>query len=849
MIVVSLELVRYKRMLKNNIEVFTFKPTENIQVILGTNGCGKSSLLWELFPLPGDSDNFTKDGSKTIKLTNRNNIYTLTNNFALSKPHSFIKNGEELNPGGTITTQRELAMKEFGVNEEIRNLLLDKEKFHSMKAPRRREWFTMLSDVKYDYAMEVFGRLKSKASEINGALKHAKKRLVSETGKIVSTEEESQLRREVEITYKELRLLTEQSAPLDNPLQYYEDRQQRGLAELHQLSTKLLRMRTVANCGVYPYGMNLTKKERDEWGVVRHLEFRTLEDIDEAVNSFRLKIAAEQALINKEIEEHSKISDTIDILTKTGEEGVQSLKENLNVIRENIRETLRQRKLQIEGMDPVNGVSALEGVYDTLFDIFSTIPENDDRRYTQAKLREHQINLAEKKENRAKVAKTLAQYVEQKNHAEAHKNNGNISCPNCNHKWIIGYSEEKHGKLLDDISLTEEQIKKIDISIEGIEEHITLCINYGAKYREFTNCVNHWPILKPFWDFLVEDSVVIRSPRKAIALLDNFRFDMGLEAKAHELHLQAEEIKKLIESAEKIGDTNLAEQKEQLQKYSLSISNRTETVATLQTDLNNSIQYKRHLSEAIDLGEQIKVLIKDVTQINEDRIEMLRRSTLNHCVDQLHHVLAVKQKTLNDVVIQKKIVEDLEQQVEQLTLDDEAVKMLVKELSPTEGLIADGLLGFIKSHVGQMNSLIKKIWSYPLQIHNCGTEDEFGASLNYKFPLMVQTKTNVLKDVDEGSTGIQEIVDLAFKIAAMQPLGLSEFPLFFDEAGASFDNEHRNVLAATIKELMETKSFTQLFLVNHYSSMYGIFTNAEFCVIDPSNIMVPEVYNEHVTIS
>jgi len=85
---------------------------------LGTNGCGKTSLLWELSPLPGEPAHFTKEGSKTTRLTYNNNNYLLTSKFSPKPDHSFIKNDEELNPGGTITAQKDLVFQEFGITPQ-----------------------------------------------------------------------------------------------------------------------------------------------------------------------------------------------------------------------------------------------------------------------------------------------------------------------------------------------------------------------------------------------------------------------------------------------------------------------------------------------------------------------------------------------------------------------------------------------------------------------------------------------------------------------------------------------------------------------------------------------------------
>ena len=80
--ILSLELCGYRRMRLNQVKRFKITLKEAIQLILGTNGSGKSSLMEELSPLPAISNNYTKDGYKIIELTNNGHQYTLTSKFS-----------------------------------------------------------------------------------------------------------------------------------------------------------------------------------------------------------------------------------------------------------------------------------------------------------------------------------------------------------------------------------------------------------------------------------------------------------------------------------------------------------------------------------------------------------------------------------------------------------------------------------------------------------------------------------------------------------------------------------------------------------------------------------------------
>ena len=356
MIITSLELYKYKRFSLNNINKFTISPTQAIQLIIGTNGCGKSSLIRELTPSAPDSNDYWKDGYKLIKVTNRGNDYTLKSTFSPTTRHSFIKNdGPDLNPGGTITVFKELVKQELGITQEIHDLLTGIELFNSMSPSRRREWFTRLSDTSYDYALSVYNRLKERSRDLSGALKLAKKHFATESSKVISPVEELKLRNDVELTFKELNLLIERCAPLDNPVSFYEQDKNIKLDELHKLSTRLLRMKCVAPYGTHPYGVNPQGMNyRDEWGERIHNGFNSIEEVESLIAKFNHDITVKQTILNTAVNEYSKIANNIKILIKTGEEGVASLRVKIDGFKNDRIKAISSKKLGIEVLDSFN---------------------------------------------------------------------------------------------------------------------------------------------------------------------------------------------------------------------------------------------------------------------------------------------------------------------------------------------------------------------------------------------------------------------------------------------------------------------------------------------------------------
>jgi len=844
---VSQELVGYKRMQLNGMSYIHVTFNELVQQILGTNGSGKSSFLYETSVLPADPSNYTKDGSKTTKVRKNGETYTLRSWFSPKNQHSIVResDGEELNPGHTITVQKEVVKQIFGVDAAIHELIQGRDKFTEMTSAQRRVWFTRLSDISYDYALAVYQKLKDHYRDTTGALKRTKKRLVDEQAKVISEDEERRLTLEVKDLSTELNLLQSQRAPVNRPSASYKEEIREGMEELTRMSMRLLRTRIIAPYGVHPERPLL----RDEWYEMHRPTFHSVQDITDYITQLEHDTTVKQSLINKEVSVHEKIKETVRVLERTGAEGVKALLAQRDDLQAQRVKLLKQSALGLECAEPREMARALDAVETQLVDIFSELPANEDKLYTQAKLQEVEQTILRLKDELRKKTAQLTFLQSQKTHLEAHKNSGDLTCPKCSHKWIVGYTDEKFKELEATIANAEAALEPVKREIEQSELLAQQIRDYGQLYRSYVRTTQSFPVLRSFWDHLQNENYVVRAPKMVLTALATFKQDLQLEVDAAGIAQKVREVEELIKQAEQVGDANLSDQQLRLAASALEIETLTASLNETTAKYREFTHWRRQLVEAEELSRQIVSLEHSLTSTNAAMVEALRLETLNHCIQQVRHSLVRKEETLSAVTLHKAIIADLEKNVAALEVQEEAAKALVKALSPTDGLIAEGLLGFIRSFTKQMNTQIRKIWTYPLQVQDCASEGDT-AELDYQFPLMVQTKDNVVSDVSKGSTGMQEIVNLAFRVTAMRYLGLAEAPLYLDEFGASFDVAHRSQATAAIKALMEQQQFTQLFMVSHYEATHGAFSNPEVCVICPNNITIPAStkYNQHVVI-
>lgn len=102
-----------------------------IVMLLGENGSGKTTILSQLHPFKRSFDDRKtvtipgKDGLKEIHIVDGDNKYEITHTYPANDKaaKSFCKkNGEEINPTGSVTALSELLQKELGVTTDYFNI-------------------------------------------------------------------------------------------------------------------------------------------------------------------------------------------------------------------------------------------------------------------------------------------------------------------------------------------------------------------------------------------------------------------------------------------------------------------------------------------------------------------------------------------------------------------------------------------------------------------------------------------------------------------------------------------------------------------------------------------------------
>lgn len=827
----SIELAGYKRTMLSGVNYIKLTPTEDIQLILGSNGSGKSSLLNEITPLPSAAIDYDKEGFSVKTIKHNGFIYILKSSFSPKQHHSFIKDDVELNLGGTISVQKELVRQEFNINSEIHELIIGRDKFTSMTPAQRRYWFTQLSSVNYDYAISVYNKVKERLRDTAGAIKLNKNRLVGEMSKIISTVEQNVLKNEVDNLHEFLTHILEYRKPTEYSLVKLQTLNNSIENDIVKYSKSLI------------YKINRSKAE---------FSFGNAEHVAELLMA---KQSREQFLVHQLDELHSRINNiqkSVDILEETGNQGIEQLREKIKTLLIEQRGLWTTKYLFKEvHKTPIEALRALETITDTLGSICSEISPNADKRYSRDSKTKVVEKLFEARNRLAGYDVELNKLIAKKKHFEDHKNTPKLECPKCKHTWITGYD-------LDSYNQTCEQIEQIILFKEKTEKEIQNCVDdnteidkYFSLYRDYQNIVSSWDVLNMFWSHVQEKNYLLSNPKQIVVDFNDFKSELLIDKRYSEYDKEIDHIQELILAKQRIGEEDINKLKLQLTQLDEEIYKRNQELIGLKSFISRINTYRKDLADIETLKVQLDLLETQYKELNTNMIETTRRLHLNDAIRVIQSILSRKEATLAEVKTQNSIIENINKNIEKLEQDEKHLKVIVNELSPTDGLIAEGLFSFIKVFLNHMNFFIKKVWSYPFVIQSCNLSDDTKVELDYKFPMKVGDEQNPVSDVSKGSTGMKEIIDMAFMVTSIKFLKLTDIPLCLDEFGSSFDHTHRTTAYGIFDYLINHINFSQVFMVNHYNDLYGSMKNAEICILHDANIIIPKgcVYNQHVVLA
>lgn len=832
MFIEEIELKGYLRLKLNQFNKIKLNFTQKIQLILGTNGAGKSSLNAELTPYPADPKGFSKDGFKRIVIRSKGKRYILTSSFD-PVIHSFKIEGEldDLNPGGTITVQKELVKKHFGIDASTHALATGKHEFHSMQSSARRDWFRLLSDTNYDYAIGVYNRLKDSSRDTTGALKLARNKLVAQSSKMMPEDALEALQKDCEELYKIVELFIDnRNSPTATPQETMQALT-KAVGETESMAKTVL---TTLGQIDSLLQLGIVSDPKEASSLEFYISNKLIDIKEKKVSLFK---------------ENTACSEIVALYEKTKLFQAASISTELEHLKKEHKKLSNALIYSFHTHDPKYVLSALNNVSSDLLELGLNTPINEKSIKFTRELFKTWSELKDKVKLEIDNHKfKIANLEERIAHHNDHKDSPTVECPKCAHSWKPFYDENSIKVFTKGINKLSEEIAFKNTIIEDTNQKIEEFNTWMQHIEAIKDLASRYPDLKDLWSLVMKKEIVFENPRQISTIVSLYKTHLQNEITLESIN---EKIQAELDKLTLVENSQGLDHQQAVVTIS-RISDELALIAEEELRLNSMKDVVSKLAlhmKKIDKAEQ-NLLEKEklVKELTATHIEDLRRIMFNNILRSFQSELALKEKVINDEKLHESMLTQLKTEIESLELSSQAYKIVLKELSPSEGIIAEGLYGYIKLFVKQMNKFISSVWSYPLIVRPCVAE-EGKLDLNYKFPLMVGTSDTVRTDIIEGSSSMREIINLGFTICALKTIGLGNAQLFLDEFGSNMDPVHKHQTSRMISDIADNENFSQIFIISHDITQYGSLDNAEICVLNAANVIIPSgcIYNQHVT--
>lgn len=823
MLITRLVLHKSKRLGFNGIETMTYTPRHLYQIILGTNGSGKSSLIGELSPLPASGLDYFKGGYKLIELTHNNKHFELLSDFSSKKAghHSFLLDAVEMNEGGTSTVQKQLVKEYFNIDKELFDLLSSQSNFREFSANTRRQWLIRMADDNMEYAINLYNEVNKRLRDTGSVVKYLDEQITTVSKQNPDIDNKEQELQERERTLKLAHRTLSQLDSVDTTCDMDElrGRIKKGFEVLTTLSNSVLELETI-----------------------KGFKLKSPNQIGYHISTLQSKIADNDKDINYLTAEYNRVNQAVNALINQASDDVGSLENKLFEVQDKQREYLSHihKFKSILDYDAKLLSESADRVEEVLNTILSDIPDNTNKFYN----REHMNQASHKREVLANSIAQLDNKLRTYQHTIDHlENTDKTVCPKCNHSFLPGMNQYT---LSDMIKLREginNQKEELLAELQIGDNYLQEVHSYMSQYRQLREIINHNPNLNPLWQVFDEHPLTEYSPNKYLSLYSHFVREVGYYLESTKLQSSIDEMTVAISSVKSTTGTHQEYNKTVIEDLQKRIEHLVLSNHKLQEEIDEYRNYETLYQRAVKLESQLT----DTDSKLAGLIESYYKAGVNHFIsleiDEVNRQLGSVAFELSNITTIKHRLIDLKNQRDEKAALKNSLELLSKQLSPVNGLIAEYSLKFITQFTDQMNAIINSVWTYDMQLQPLAISED----LTYKFPVYMSESDTQTPDIDKLSSAQKRIVDFAFKILLITYLELENYPLYIDELTPNLDETHRINITNYLKTFVDSGRCSQMFMTSHYVSGQNAFRDAEFVVINQSNLLnIPDEFNKEV---
>jgi len=823
-------------MKKTKVEIDLSNSKNNLILLCGPNGTGKTSLLSELHPF-ANSGNMDvrgetnliiegKDGYKEVHIEDGEDKYVIKHHYLFSKKtksvKSFVtKNGVELNPNGNVKSFKEAINEQLGIDHELLKLMRlgsNVTSLINMKSTNRKNFATKLfSDI------EVYNGFYKKVSEEYRNIRAVMKSTADKISKF-NIQDEAEFDKQIEVTQHEVELYTIEKERLQREITTMENKIHdikiddeelvyetfKSLeSELNSANTLLALVADInmskaeyellcetnkqqLELALLGYKSNIDKaiSERDiyynqkqdlEETMKRAASAERISNLKSTINEYKVNIVR----LEKELENRNRYDKTVLLLLKDHCQKTMDYVRDLEIYKDSdikrLMESLLDNDDILKRMEDINNKN--KSIYDKLnADIINIenmnlefdIDLGDDSCTEDCPYKQFYLQTIGKKNN-------LNKYIEERNAIN---------------KEILRYEE---------LYNLYNNLVFIKNHIESYEHEFQIPIEYN-----YASCFENYIMNKP----------VVNSNLLNLAIDDSEKFELlekykkDLEKFETEYDLIKSSGLDMIEIENKILDIN-----DKINERDAIIRDNTILRDEVEEEIANNEKQTAELLKALALRESMEEMNKRyeelkarIEEINNLKIEKNRcLNTMNSNRNELMKVNEFITKLTakaNQLVFSKETYNNLVTEHNALKLLFEDADIIRDSLNASKGIPLIFLQVYLKNCPIMMNNLLDTIYNGELQIEGfLIDENEFRIPFN---------KAGIrVPDIAFASQGESSFISIVLSLSLIIQSMTKYDIICLDELDGPLDTKNREQFIKVLYEFIRQTGSEQIFLISH----------------------------------
>ena len=823
-------------MKKTKVEIDFSNSKNNLILLCGPNGSGKTSLLSEMHPF-ANSGNMDvrgetnliiegKDGYKEVHITDGEDKYIIKHHYLFAKKtksvKSFLnKNGTELNPNGNVKSFKEAVSEHLGIDHELLKLMRlgsNVTSLINMKSTNRKNFATKLfSDI------EVYNGFYKKVSEEYRNIRAVMKSTADKISKF-NIQDEDEFDKQIELTQHEVELYTIEKENLQKEITTLENKindikiddeeivkeSYKSLESEINSANSLLSLVSDINMSKEEYELLCEKnKQRLELAL---LEYKS--NIDKAISERDIYFNQRQ-----ELEETLKRAASVERVRNL-KETIKDYKDKINSLERELKNRKDYNKtvlllLKDHCQKSIDYVRELNIYSDSdIKRIMESILNNDD---LMKSLETKNIS------NKSTYDILNAEIINIENmNIEFDIELGDDKCTkDCPYKQFylqtIGKKNnlnkfiEERNKLNKELLRYEELFNLynnlifIKNHIESYEHEFQIPIEYN-----YASCFENYIIGKTIVNTSLLNLAIDDSEK--FEMLDKYRKD--LEGFENEYEIIKSSGLDVVEIENKILNINdiINEKDEIITKNTdckKEVEEELQTNEVKTNEILRALTIKDSLGDMIKRLEELKIRSEEINNLKIERNQCVEtmisdRNELNK-INEFINKLTAK---ANQLVFSKETYTNLVTEHNALKLLFEDADVIKDSLNASKGIPLIFLQVYLKNCPIMMNNLLDTIYNGELQIEGFMIDEN-----EFRIPF---TKSGIkVPDISFASQGESSFISIVLSLSLIIQSMTKYDIICLDELDGPLDTKNREQFIKVLYEFIRQTGSEQIFLISH----------------------------------